>query len=417
MIKLFWPHLKRVTIFMTLWTLASIVLASPAQASWWEFQSIDTMKYSRDRSREYLDSPDFAFELIDQQVSDIAATGVTHVSIATPYDEEFLPVLQMWVAAARRYDLNIWFRGNFSGWEEWFGYREISRSEHLEMTEAFLQKNIMLFEDGDVFSACPECENGGPGDPRLNGDLDGHRQFLIDEYKVTSKIFRDAGLNVRSNFNSMNGDVAMLVMNRTTTQALGGLVVVDHYVESPEQLNEDISAFAERSGAQVILGEFGAPIPDIHNSLTPEEQAEWVDQALFLLAKNKNLEGINYWTNIGGSTSLWRESGEAKPVVEVVSKYFSATSWEGRVVDELHRPIAGVEITSKEDTVTTNAEGKFSIRSLNTEEVFGFSKPGYESKLETYATITRTQKFMIIPENPSRWYKFRLWFQETFFNL
>ena len=30
---------------------------------------------------------------------------------------------------------------------------------------------------------CNECENGGPGDPRHNGDVVGHRKFLIKEYK------------------------------------------------------------------------------------------------------------------------------------------------------------------------------------------------------------------------------------------
>src|SRR3989344_6298983 len=83
--------------------------------------SIDTMKYSRDVAREKLNSSSFD-EVIDKQVSEISATGATHIAIGTPYDDEFLPFLKRWVVAARKYNLKVWFRGNLSGWEEWFGY-------------------------------------------------------------------------------------------------------------------------------------------------------------------------------------------------------------------------------------------------------------------------------------------------------
>jgi len=162
--------------------------SSKSPSKFWVFSSIDTMKYSRDKARETLNQPLFNLT-IDKQLSDIKATGANYVAIATPYDEEFYPILSRWVKLARKNHLKVWFRGNFSGWEGWFEYKKIDRSEHMRLTEQFLVNNLALFEDGDIFTACPECENGGPGDPRLTRDVTGHRKFLIDEYEITKKGF------------------------------------------------------------------------------------------------------------------------------------------------------------------------------------------------------------------------------------
>ena len=143
-----------------------------ARERFFQVQSIDTMKYSRDTAREKLKDVKFD-EVIDAQIKNIAATGATHVSLGTPYDEEFLPFLKRWVAAARKYGLKVWFRGNWSGWENWFDYPKFKDGKvHSEKTKKFILENSNLFEDGDVFTACPECENGGPGDPRITKKLD-----------------------------------------------------------------------------------------------------------------------------------------------------------------------------------------------------------------------------------------------------
>lgn len=51
------------------------------------------MKCSRDPSREFLSNPEYANQVITQQTQVIADAGVTHIAIATPYEEEFLPLL------------------------------------------------------------------------------------------------------------------------------------------------------------------------------------------------------------------------------------------------------------------------------------------------------------------------------------
>lgn len=322
----------------------------------WQVQSIDTVKYSRDLSREKIDDPSFD-DVIEQQIAAIALSGATHVAIGTPYDEEFWPMLEKWVEAARRHDLNVWFRGNWSGWEEWFGYGAIDRAAHMQKTDELIRRNEEWFRDGDVFTACPECENGGPGDPRRTGDVAGHRRFLIEEYLVTREAFKDIKREVRSNFNSMNGDVARLIMDRETTVALGGVVAVDHYVATPRQLAYDLSALGEQSGGQIVLGEFGVPISDIHGQMTDQEQARWIDEALQELARMPNLIGVNYWLSVGGLTQLWDGNGDARPAAAAVERYFKPARVSGVVQDELGRPLAAVDVQDAYRRTKTDGRG------------------------------------------------------------
>src|SRR3990167_8157982 len=89
---------------VTLITVITFFLFTPsiisARERFFQVQSIDTMKYSRDVAREKL--KDFSYDKeIETQVKNIAETGASHVAIATPYDDEFLPFLRRWVKAAR----------------------------------------------------------------------------------------------------------------------------------------------------------------------------------------------------------------------------------------------------------------------------------------------------------------------------
>jgi hypothetical protein len=358
-----------------------------ATTPWWPFQSIDTMKYSRDPSREFLSNPQVASQVIVEQMNVIAATGVTHVAIATPYDEEFYPILQQWVTKAREHNLKVWFRGNWSGWERWFGYSQITREEHIEKTKEFILSHPDLFETGDAFTACPECENGGPGDPRLNRDVAGHRQFLIDEYQIMQESFRAIGKNVRTNLHPMNGDVARLIMDEQTTQALGGVVTIDHYVRTPEQLVADISAIARQSKGAIVLGEFGAPIPDIHGNFSEEEQAAWLDQSLSALIDRPELIGISYWTSFGGSTELWYQNGQPKKAVEVVTTYFVPKVINGTVLNQRRKPVANVQIWSQEKKIVNEADGTFVLPYTEMQGNIIFSASGYKDTVIDFESL------------------------------
>ena len=346
------------------------------ETSWWDIQSIDTVKYSRDLAREKANDVKFD-DVIDKQVGLIGETGATHIAIGTPYNEEFVPILTRWVSAARKYGLKVWFRGNLSGWEGWFGYSKIGRKEHTNKIRDFILANGALFEEGDIFSSCPECENGGPGDPRITGDVVGHRTFLIEEYKATNEAFRKIGKNVRSNFIPMNGDVANLIMDKTTADALGRIVVIDHYVGTPEKLAVDIKKIAEKSGGKVILGEFGAPIPDIHGNLDDAEQALWIEDALYAISNIPELVGVNYWTGFGGSTKLWYPNYSETTSVEVIKRFFKPQILTGQVKDERGRAIEGAIVYVGSKKVLTSKGGKFSLPFLSDRATLTVQAVGY----------------------------------------
>ncbi len=298
-----------------------LVSPLPPPVPIWEVRSIDTMKYSRDLAREKLSDEKFD-EIISSQVSAIAQTGASHIAIATPYDPEFVPFLARWVAAARSHKLRVWFRGNLSGWEQWFNYPLITMLQHEQGIDDFIRSNPELFEAGDIFTPCPECENGAAGDPRMTGKLKQYQEFLIREFNLSSDAFRTIGKDVHVGYFSMNYDVAKLVMDKPTTKALGGIVAIDHYVKSPEKMIEDIVKIKESSGGQVYLGEIGAPITDIHGKMSESAQAAWINSTLELLRQSKSVIGINYWVSNGGSTRLWEDDGRARESVAVVTSFF-----------------------------------------------------------------------------------------------
>ena len=385
--------------FITLWVVIKNIdhAAIPEPLSripWWAVQSVDTMKYSRDLTAEKINDSSFD-AVIDQQVREIADIGATHVAIATPYDEEFVPMLRRWVNAARKYNLRVWFRGNFSGWEQWFGYPKISRDEHIIKTQNFILSHPDLFVNGDIFSGCPECENGGPGDPRKTGDTTGHRLFLIAEYRMEKESFQKINKQVSVGYNSMNYDVATLIMDKKTTAALGGIVTIDHYVNTPEQLARDIQALSLQSAGKIFLGEFGVPIPDINGKLSDKEQAQWISNALEKLVYEPSVVGLNYWVGVGGSTQIWDEEGNPKPAVLVLRSFFNPRILEGTVADQYNRPIRYAEVLSSRKVVKTDLSGHFSIPIIESDARLIASAKGYTNAELTIDENSQNIKIII----------------------
>lgn len=390
-------------------------VASAFASSWWSIQSIDTMKYSRDLTGQILDNPDKFQSVIDIQVKDIANAGATHVAIATPYDEKYIPVMKMWVASARANHLKVWFRGNFSGWEEWFGFPKIDRETHKKMLTDFLAAHSELFESGDVFSSCPECENGGPGDPRMTGDVEGHRTFLIEEYAIAKNAFFLMGKNVTPNLMSMNGDVARVIMDEATTQKLGGYVVIDHYVKTPEKMISDIREIADQSKGKIILGEMGAPIPDLQGEMTEREQQKWLDQTLSALAMEKSVVGINYWVGFGGSTQLWNEGGSPRLAVETLHRYFVPPAATGIVRGRDNSPLAGVTVKTPWQSTMTKTDGTFVLPLSATDDEVSFFAKGYHAQKVTVSAMgTGDMDVRLEKEQYSLFERFKLFLLRIF---
>ncbi len=304
-------------------SLIAIKQEQVAKPRVWQVKSIDTMKYSRDKAKEQFNNQKFD-QIIEKQISAIKNSGANYVAIDTPYDEEFYPFLKRWVDISRNHGLNIWFRGNFSGWESWFGYpKNLSREEHIKLTREFIKKHAELFNDGDIFTPCTECENGGPGDPRQTGDTTGFRSFMINEYEATKEEFNKINKKVSSNYNSMNYDVANLVFDDATIKSMDNLIVVDHHIDNPEKISEDIIKLHEKTGALIVLGEISIPINKFGTEDKWQEQAKLLEKSLQPLTLRKELIGLNYWVSFGDKTAIFNDDGSAKPAATILEKYYN----------------------------------------------------------------------------------------------
>lgn len=382
----------------------------------WAHACIDTMKTSRDNARRWANKPDLA-QIIQKELQTIKNTGANCVAIATPYDKEFLPYLSMWVKEARRQNLTIWFRGNFSMWENWFDYQgDMTTDELFTQGTNFIKDNKQLFKNGDIFTLAPEAENGGPFDQVEIDEHQAFRMFLIEQYKVCRSAFKSIDKNVTCNWFSMNGGLAKRSLNQQTIDQIGGVVTIDHYIKDATEMGEFIDYFYNNFGAKVVIGEYGAPIPQINGDMTPQEQADFVHALLEQIYQRKDkIEGHSYWVLYDGSTRLINYDYSPRPVLNVLKEYFTSTALiEGQVLNTLGKPLENTNIYSQQGTLLakTDNKGKYSFSVYPHLDTLTLKKSGYQSKsLPIYPkakTIT-TYQHKLSPKDLTIQYRLREW--------
>jgi hypothetical protein len=355
------------------------------QDFFWSIRSVDTMKYSRDISRQ----PDILGR-IPSYVNTAAALTPTHISVATPYDEEFYPVLSTWVKQIHAKGMKVWFRGNWSSWEGWFDYAKFSDiNEHHRKTEQFIINHKELFIDGDIFTPAPEPENGGIGDPRGSDEKTiQYRSFLIQSYNACMRGAKKIGVNLSCGFFSMNGDVAKDILDKQTVDQIGGVVVVDHFVKSPQKLVSDLKYIHEKYNSNVVLGEFGAPIPDIHGEMTQEQQRAYVREVFEgLTALDSWFLGVNYWTVFGGSTRVVEDNLQERSVAEEIRNFYKPSILTGVVTDEFGNRIGdGKVVTSYGYTAHTEKDGSYRIPAPPPTVFVTYTQEGFSSVTKTIGT-------------------------------
>lgn len=343
-----------------------IVLTSTSNttATLWEYQCIDTMKTSRDKARIWMGDPTVD-KKIEAEMQAIVDLGGNCIAIATPYDDEFLPLLQKWVTSARKHNLKIWFRGNFSSWEGWFDYpKGMTTNQHHQKTTHFITFNPNLFKDGDVFTPSPEAENGGPFNQVEIDEHAGFRKYLIEEHDVAKSAFAKIGKKVIVNWMSMNGGLAKRMFDQPTVDKLGKTVAIDHYIKTDPEMGEFIQYFNQKYGAKLVIGEFGAPIPEINGSMSEDQQAEFIDKLLNQIYQYKNVvTGLSYWTLTDGSTALYNPDMRPRKAVQSVKKYFKPAQITGVVTDVGDKPLKSVRVTTSDNVnqITTDQNGYFKV--------------------------------------------------------
>lgn len=383
----------------------------------WQIRSIDTMKTSRDKARDKLSHPEFDLE-IQQELTAIKNTGANYVAVDTPYDDEFLPYLKRWVTLARQTGLHVWFRGNWSNWEGWFDYpKNMTPDGHIQKNTEFIAAHPDLFQDGDIFDPCPECENAGFW-PQTEKNQE-YRNFIKKQQKSTQEAFKKIRKNVYTHA-SIIGGRAKDVLDQDTFDALNNIIAIDHYFKNSQSITDYIEYFSKSFHTKILVSEFGAPIPDINGSMTEKEQAAFINQVFEILyGQSKSVVGINYYVLNAGTTELLNTDGTPRLAYSIVKNYFSPAMVTGTVTNTLGDRVGDVPIQAKDgsNSIKTDNQGGF---------IFLIPPPRTVSILiggDTYNAIGSTftvhtngekitKNFVVTPSHPSLLYKLRLFWKQ-----
>lgn len=377
----------------------------------WEICSIDTMKTSRDMARAELYNSNFDSE-IKKEVKSIKRTGANYVTIGTPYDSEFAPYMKRWVKAIRDEDLNVWFRGNWNSWEGWFDYpKNMSPDQHLAKTAEYIKSNPDLFEDGDIFDACPECENAGfwpqpEKDPEYN-------EFIRKQKESLDSAFGSINKDVITNVSSIIGGRSREVLEGKTFDSLGRVAAIDHYFKDVDNIVDYINYFSEQHNSKVLLSEFGAPIPDLHGEMTEGDQANYVNSVLNNLYKNEQkVIGVNYWVLSHGTTQILNPDGSERDAYAIIRKYYSPGTISGVVEYPYGERVGGVKVSTSDGlSTTTNKNGEYVFAIPPREVKIFVDDNNYTGASETVGILASGEKkkanFVVEPTRKSLIYKLK----------
>lgn len=235
-----------------------------------------------------------------------------------------------------------------------------AKQTYLDKTYDFIVDNPTLFANGDIFTACVECNNadnsnnftfrtGGVTGGAFNFTL--YNRFLRDQVTYANAGFVAIGKSVRTNLLSFS--LSLLNLNGQTLDsgddgASGGLtdanmvsymdsiVTIDHYNSSTYRstatystaYNSDLDKIQTAfPSCQIMIGEWG-----YHTTTATQdgEQYGMYDTITSNVLRQKSyILGVNYWNHLGQTqSSLWTDtSGTVNPggraAVNAVRKAFN----------------------------------------------------------------------------------------------
>ncbi len=155
-----------------------------------------------------------------------------------------------------------------------------------------------------------------------------------------------------------------------------------------------------------MLGEFGAPIPDIHGVMSEKEQADWINEALLKLVTMNEVEGLNYWTNTGSSTKLWNDDGARRMGADTLKSFYKADIVSGKIEDETGRSIAGVYLVIDNRRYFTDSHGRFAFPYFKPQIKAKIDAAGYISQ-EITASPQQINLIVLKKKDENSWFKIR----------
>jgi hypothetical protein len=153
-----------------------------------------------------------------------------------------------------------------------------------------------------------------------------------------------------------------------------------------------------------VLGEFGVPILDINGNLSEEEQALWIREAMYALIQMPEVAGLNYWTNTGSSTGLWREDGRAKEAVEELTSFYKAPVVRIMVKDEAGFKVRNARISLNGKVYSPDSKEDLYLPYFEDLKDVEVKADGYFSK-KTSLTDSWEQTITVVKKHPDLVYK------------
>ncbi len=316
--------------------------------------------------------------LIDTYVSQAKALGSTHISVCVPYDHPSIDTnaqTKVWVDAARKYGLNIWFRKSWCSDEGWYGVAKNNSNDRINDTVNWIQNNASFFADGDVFTPKPEPQNMGV--IGMNSESNARFQSVA----AFNSWLRLMMSNSQSKFSSLSKKISVgywgfdgfvvcgygnsywqgkSFLEPATVQACGNVLAVDHYPELVGKPMTDFQAVFKQvwPGVKYVQGEWGA----VGNT----DIVTQINTTMGTLSNDPNVVGFNYWTMVGGgSESLLNADGsKIEPGFDAVKGYFASVPPVVPPVVPPTQPPAFTytgDVTLKNVTITSDGHGGLTL--------------------------------------------------------
>lgn len=308
----------------------------------WIVTSADFMKMTQDT----VANPPAVY-LVDIYVSQAKALGATHISISVPYDHPTINVnnqTAVWVNAARKYGLNVWFRKSWCSDEGWYGVAKNTSNDRINDTKNWVAANSDFFIDGDIFTPKPEPQNMGvigmnSGNNARFQSVAAFNSWLRGMMSTVSAEFVALNKKVQVGYWGFDGFVVCGYNNPdwqgksflepATVAACGNILAVDHYPELVGKPMTDFMSVFKKvwPGVKYVQGEWGA--------VGSTDITTQINTTMGTLANDPNVVGFNYWTMVGGgSESLLNADGsKIEPGFDAVKGYFTSNPTPNGVTD------------------------------------------------------------------------------------
>jgi hypothetical protein len=241
-----------------------------------------------------------------------------------------------------------------------------------------------LFKDGDIFDACPECENGGFW-PQPRKDAD-YNLFIQKKQDILHAAFLSIHRSINSHFPSIIGGRSKDVLNQATYDSLIDVTAIDHYVKDPQNYSDYIQYFWNNFHTRTVFSEVGAPIPDLHGNMTEDQQADFMQQVFSQMYKNReHVIGVNYWVYNNGTTGLASPTNQWRKVATVLANFFQSANLNGTVTNNIGEKLANASIQVNDlTTAKTDGNGAYGLPiPARTSYTLTFSASGYISQTQT----------------------------------